>query len=159
MRRLISVALLVSATGCTIAPHDPDAARNIRAGGFERESADIGHIQDLRGITLQRLGRPSATGAVVGVAAGAAIGNQIGKGNGKKAATVVGAVVGGVVGNAVAEQNAPRINVPGVEIVVRIHATGQLVTVTQEQSDRDAFYIGQPVKIIYPQNIALVVPN
>ncbi|MCH8617886.1 glycine zipper 2TM domain-containing protein [Undibacterium sp. TS12] len=157
MKKYLALALiLVASSACTTAQTNGEP-RNIRAGGFQdQQTGDLGEIHDMRRITVQKPGRVGATGAVVGAVTGAALGNQIGKGNGKKVSTVLGGVVGGVVGNAVAEQNS-MVNVAGLEIVVRLRNTGSLVTVTQEQG-RDSFYIGQPVRIVYNQNIAQVLP-
>lgn len=49
--------------------------------------------------TVQREGKASGTGAVVGGVAGALIGNQFGKGNGKTAMTVIGAGGGAYAGH------------------------------------------------------------
>lgn len=148
--------LVLSASGCvTVNQGNPGQVSNIRTGGFNDQVQEYGYIQDMRRVTVQKQGQASAAGAVVGGITGAAIGNQIGKGNGKKLSTVAGAVAGAAVGNAIAEQNA-RVNVPGVEIVVRLR-NNDLVTITQELAN-DNFYIGQAVKVVYRQNIAFVAP-
>ncbi|MES2036704.1 MAG: glycine zipper 2TM domain-containing protein [Pseudomonadota bacterium] len=158
MKKFIPLAMFIlSASACTTTPAQNEP-RNVRAGGFQdQQNAEVGDIQDMRRTTLQKQGRTGATGAVVGAVTGAALGNQIGKGNGKKVSTVLGGVVGGVVGNAIAEQNS-MVNVPGLEIVVRLRSNGSLITVTQEQQGRDSYYIGQPVRVIYTQNMAQVLP-
>ncbi|BBB64455.1 hypothetical protein UNDYM_0202 [Undibacterium sp. YM2] len=157
MKKFIPLALfLVAATACTTTPAQNEYS-NVRAGGFQDQQAgDVGDIQDLRRTTLQKQGKTGATGAVVGAVTGAALGNQIGKGNGRKVSTVLGGVVGGVVGNSIAEQNSV-VNVAGLEIVVRLRSNGSLITVTQEQQGRN-YYVGQPVRVIYSQNMAQVLP-
>lgn len=147
--------LVLSVSGCITVNQNPGQVSNIRSGGFNDQVQEYGYIQDMRRVTVQKQGQAGATGAVVGGITGAAIGNQIGKGNGKKLSTVAGALAGAAVGNAIAEQNA-RVNVPGVEIVVRLR-NNDLVTITQELAN-DNFVIGQPVKVVYRQNIAYVSP-
>lgn len=157
MKKHISLALILIASSAGAIAQSNYEARNIRSGGFqEQESGDIGEIQNMRRTTLQKQGEAGATGAVVGTVTGAVLGHQIGKGRGRTVSTVLGGALGGAVGNSIAQQNAV-VNVPGLEIVVRLRSNGNLVTVTQEQQGRN-FYIGQPVRIVYSQNIAQVIP-
>lgn len=70
-----------------------------------------------------------ATGATIGAAVGGVLGNKVAKGNWVMTGLI--GTVGGVVGSMAAEGIASERK-QGIEMIVLVEATGDLITVTQE---------------------------
>lgn len=107
------------------------------------QTVQMGYVESVRPVVIE--GRTDGiVGAGTGAALGGILGRGIGGGRGQDMATVAGAVAGGVAGQRV-EAAATRRQ--GVEITVRLDSGG-LIAVVQEEDPNQAFWPGQPVRVL-----------
>lgn len=85
------------------------------------------------------------TGALLGAIGGGFLGHELGKGH---TANTAGAIGGALVGSAVGSHAEQALNSrKGIDITVRLDGGGS-VSVVQEVNPREAFYVGDRVRIL-----------
>lgn len=134
----VPVALLVvscaqdSLTGDTYSRSDARQVQNVNTG----------RITSIRPVKIEG---GNKTGAILGGVAGGFLGNEIGSGH---AANTAGAIGGALVGSAVGSHAEQALNSrQGIDITVRLDGGGS-VSVVQEVNPREAFYVGDRVKVL-----------
>lgn len=135
---LLSGAVL---TGCA----QPTLTGTAYSRGEVRQAQTVrmGYVESVRPVVIE--GRTDGiVGAGTGAALGGILGRGVGGGRGRDMATVAGAVAGGIAGQCVEEAATRR---QGVEITVRLDSGG-LVSVVQEEDPNQAFWVGQPVRVL-----------
>ena len=108
----------------------------------QAQSVDAGRITSIRPVKIE--GGHTA-GTLVGGLAGGLLGSNIGHGHTSHTAGAVGgALVGGAVGSQVEQSMGSR---NGIEITVRLNQGGS-VAVVQEVNPREAFSVGDRVRVL-----------
>ena len=100
-------------------------------------------VEDIRMVVIE--GKQTAVGSVGGAAIGGLAGSSVGGGKGQDIATVAGVIAGGVLGSK-AEEAATRKQ--GIELVLRLEDSGQLIAVVQEHNPQEVFEKGDRVRLM-----------
>ncbi len=100
-------------------------------------------VEDVRMVVIE--GTDSKVGTLGGAAIGGIAGSTVGGGKGKDIATIAGAIAGGVLGSK-AEEAATRKQ--GVELVVRLEDSDQIIAVVQEYDEKEHFEKGDRVRLM-----------
>jgi outer membrane lipoprotein SlyB len=136
---IISSILLI--TGC---------ASTLSGDSYSREDArkvqsvEFGTIESTRLVIIE--GTKTPIGAGAGAIIGGVAGSGVGDGTGSAIASVIGAVVGGLAGGA-AEEGLTKTQ--GVELVVRLEKTGEVIGLVQKYDKEDPLLEGDRVRITY----------
>jgi outer membrane lipoprotein SlyB len=136
---IISCLLLI--TGC---------ASTLSGDSYSREDArkvqsvEYGTIEYTRLVIIE--GTKTPIGAGAGAVVGGIAGSSVGDGTGSAIASVIGAVVGGLAGGAAEEE---ITKTQGVELVVKLETSGEVIAVVQEYNEQDPLLEGDRVRITY----------
>ena len=125
-----------SNTGDTYSKHEAGHAQSVKTG----------KITSIRNVNLEG---GTTAGALIGGAAGAVAGHNIGSGS---TANTLGAIGGGLLGSAIGshvQQSAG--SKAGLEIMVKLDGGGSL-SIVQEYNKREAFNVGDRVRVLYNGN-------
>lgn len=100
-------------------------------------------VEDLRMVVIEK--DDSIVGTAGGAAIGGLAGSTIGGGKGSDIAAIAGAIAGGVIGskaeNAVTKKQ-------GVELIIRLEDTDQIIAVVQEHNPNEIFEKGDRVRLM-----------
>jgi len=107
------------------------------------QTVQYGTVEDVRLVVIEGTKTPigSAAGAVVGGIAGSSIGD----GKGAAVAAVIGAVAGGLAGSA-AEEAITKSQ--GVELVIRMNNSNEIISLVQQYDPARPFHIGDRVRLM-----------
>jgi outer membrane lipoprotein SlyB len=100
-------------------------------------------VEDMRMVVIE--GNQSAVGSIGGAAIGGIAGSSVGGGKGSDIAAIAGAIAGGVLGSK-AEEAATRKQ--GIELVIRLEDTDQIIAVVQEHNPEEIFEKGDRVRLM-----------
>lgn len=100
-------------------------------------------IEDVRMVVLE--GNQSGVGGGAGALMGGLAGSSVGGGTGSNIAAVAGALAGGVLGNRAEEASSRK---QGVELVVRLENSSQIIAVVQEYDEKETFHPGDTVRLM-----------
>ena len=124
-------------------------ASNLQGDTYSREDArqiqtvQYGTVEDVRLVVIE--GTKTPIGTAAGAAVGGIAGSSVGDGKGAAIAAVIGAVAGGLVGSA-AEEAITKSQ--GVELVIRINNTDQIISIVQKHDPAKPFHIGDRVRLM-----------
>ncbi|MFC7337519.1 glycine zipper 2TM domain-containing protein [Haloferula chungangensis] len=107
----------------------------------QAQSVSMGTITSIRYVKIEG---NTAGGTIIGAAAGGLLGNQIGSGSGRTAATIGGALAGGAAGSYAGKEVTSK---QGLEIQVKLDNGGS-VSIVQEENPREAFAVGERVRVL-----------
>lgn len=141
MKTLLAIALAPLALVSCV-PQDLTGDTISRNEAGQVQSIQTGVVQSVRYVKIQG---ESTAGSIIGGIAGGIAGNQVGAGRGNTLATLAGVGLGAAAGGA-AEQK--LMNRQGIELTIRM-SDGEVVAITQENTDRESFEPGDRVKVIY----------
>jgi len=122
---------------------------NLSGSTYSRDEAravqqvKYGVVEDVRLVKIE--GTKSPVGSISGAAVGGIAGSSIGGGKGQAIATVLGAVAGGLAGSA-AEEAITRTQ--GVELVIRLEQSGELIAIVQEYNPAEVFHAGDRIRVM-----------
>jgi len=110
------------------------------------QSTKTGRITSVRNVKIEG---GTTAGTVIGGVAGGVLGHEIGGGS---TANTLGAIGGALVGSAIGSHVQQGVGSrAGLEIVVRLDGGGS-VSVVQEYNKREAFNVGDRVRVLYNGN-------
>jgi len=113
-----------------------------RGDARQAQNVNTGKITSIRPVKIEG---GNQTGAILGAVGGGFLGSNIGHG---RASNTAGAVGGALVGSAVGSHAEQALNSrQGIDITVRLDGGGS-VSVVQEVNPREAFYVGDRVKVL-----------
>ncbi len=125
-----------SNTGDTYSKHEAGHAQSVKTG----------RITSVRNVNLEG---GTTAGTLIGGAAGAVAGHNIGSGS---TANTLGAIGGGLLGAAVGSHVQQSVgSKAGLEIMVKFDGGGSL-SIVQEYNKREAFSVGDRVRVLYNGN-------
>ena len=142
MKKIIAISFIASlaVTGC---------ASNLQGDTYSRDDArqvqtvKYGTVEEVRLVVIEGTKTP------IGTAAGAAVGgiaaSSIGDGTGSTIAAIVGAVAGGMAGSA-AEEAITKSQ--GVELVIRMADSDNIISTVQAHDPNQPFYVGDRVRVM-----------
>lgn len=117
-----------------------------RGEARQAQTVRTGKVTSIRPVKLEG---GNQTGALLGALGGGFLGSNIGSG---RAANTAGAVGGALVGSAIGSHAEQSMNSrKGIEITVRLDEGGS-VAVPQEVNPREAFYVGDRVRVLSSGN-------
>lgn len=114
-----------------------------RAEARAVQQVKYGVVEDVRLVQIE--GTKSPLGSLSGAAVGGIAGSTIGGNKGRSIATVLGAVAGGVAGS-VAEEAITRTQ--GVELVIRLEQSGELIAIVQKYDPAEVFQAGDRIRVM-----------
>lgn len=124
-------------------------ASNLQGDSYSREDArqvqtvEYGTVEETRLVVIE--GTKTPVGTVAGAAVGGLAGSSIGDGTGAQIAAVIGAVAGGLAG-AAAEEEITKSQ--GIELVIRMTETNEVISVVQAHDPATSFNIGDRVRLM-----------
>lgn len=125
-----------SNTGDTYSKHEAGHAQSVKTG----------KITSVRNVKIEG---GTTAGTILGGVAGGLLGNEIGSGS---TANTIGAIAGAGVGAAAGSHIQQGVgSKAGIEITVRLDSGGS-ISVVQEANPREAFSVGQRVRVLYNGN-------
>lgn len=136
---LLATLALTGITGC---------ASNLQGDTYSRDEARriqtvrYGTVESVRFVVIE--GTDSGIGAGAGAIAGGIAGSSVGGGKGSAIAAVAGAVAGGLLG-AAAEDASTRKQ--GIEVVLKMEDSGQILSVVQTHNPAETFAAGDRVRM------------
>ena len=104
------------------------------------QAVEYGKVTSLRNVAIEG---ETTGGVILGGVAGGLLGNEIGHGAGSTAAKIGGALLGTAIGSRVQKSAGSK---QGIQIEVRLDS-GKGVSVVQEANPREAFNVGDRVRV------------
>lgn len=138
--KIVILSASLTITGC---------ASNLQGDTYSRQDArqvqsvQFGTVEDVRLVVIE--GTKTPIGTATGAAIGGIAGSSIGDGKGAAVATVIGAVAGGLAG-AAAEEGITKSQ--GVELVIRLGESNEIISVVQGHDPAKPFYVGDRVRLM-----------
>jgi len=124
-------------------------ASNLQGDTYSREDArqvqtvKYGTVEDVRLVVIE--GTKSPVGSAAGAVVGGIAGSSIGDGKGAAVAAVIGAVAGGLAGSAAEEAITQS---QGVELVIRMNNSYEIISLVQQHDPAKPFYVGDRVRLM-----------
>jgi len=150
---IVTVALLsgIALTGCSTTSQRPDVV-----GVNEAQRVQKVRFGTLVEFTPVRIEGDRKIGTIIGGLVGGVIGNQATRSQGdgtRTAATAAGAVAGGIAGNAAGKVLAGK---KGVQLLIKMDETGDLISIVQEEDPDVTWSPGQAVMLIGDVKIRVI---
>ena len=141
---LLAVACPLLVVSCATPSNTGDTYSKYEAG--HAQSAKTGKITSIRNVKIEG---GTTAGTVVGGVAGGVLGHNIGSGS---TANTLGAIGGALVGSAIGSnvQQAAGSKA-ALEIMIKLDGGGS-ISVVQEYNKREAFNVGDRVRVLYNGN-------
>lgn len=155
--KIFTIALIAILSGSAFANGDYGASGIGRQEVRRIGNVVVGTVLEVRRVSVKiEAGyAEKAAGASIGAVLGGAIGNKAGNGN--YAATALMGVVGGIAGS-IAGDRIGTERKEGIEVVILIPKTGELVTVSQEATGTTIPAPGSEVYIASVNGVTRVFP-
>ena len=145
-----SVAALLLVPGCA---SDLSGSTYSRDDARAQQAVYHGTLTRVEQVTIE--GTEGAVGGIAGGILGAVVGSTMGGGRGHDVGAAIGGIAGAAVGASAEKAATTKHN--GLELTVRLQDGSERIVV--QTAGKDAFYVGQPVRLIVSGSQSRVRPE